>query len=174
MPAATGIERGLRNSYTNPLYALLGIAALVLVIAGANLCALVFARAESRRQELAVRLALGSSRLRVIRELGAEGALLGVAGAIGGVVFAALASDAIFQLLVREYHGQHVARYLARRRCVDGRDRRQRRRRRGGHAGRGRGRDATLRPGAGRIANAWRDRREPDGSSSARKSPPRS
>ena len=103
VPAATGIERGLRNSYTNPLYALLGIAALVLVIAGANLCALVFARAESRRQELAVRLALGSSRLRVIRELGAEGALLGVAGAIAGVVFAALASDAIFRLLVREY-----------------------------------------------------------------------
>ncbi|MBY0496654.1 MAG: ADOP family duplicated permease [Cyanobacteria bacterium] len=103
VPAATGIERGLRNSYTNPLYALLGIAALVLVIAGANLCALVFARAESRRQGLAVRLALGSSRLRVIRELCAEGALLGVAGAIGGVVFAALASDAIFQLLVREY-----------------------------------------------------------------------
>ena len=101
--AATGIERGLRNSYTNPLYALFGIAALVLAIAGANLCALVFARTESRRQELAVRLALGSSRLRVIRELGAEGALLGVAGGIGGVVFAALASDAIFQLLVREY-----------------------------------------------------------------------
>jgi predicted permease len=103
IPAATGIERGLRNSYTNPLYALLGIAALVLVIAGANLCALVFARTESRRQELAVRLALGSSRLRVIRELVAEGALLGLAGAIGAVVFAAVASAAIFQLLVREY-----------------------------------------------------------------------
>ena len=79
------IERGLRNRYTNPLYALLGIAILVLVIAGANLCALVFARAEARRQELAVRLALGSSRARVIRELGVEGALLGIAGAIGGV-----------------------------------------------------------------------------------------
>jgi predicted permease len=103
VPAATGIERGLRNSYTNPLYALLGIAALVLVIAAANLCALVFARAESRRQELAVRLALGSSRLRVIRELCAEGGLLGVAGAIGGVVFAAIASDAICKLLLRDY-----------------------------------------------------------------------
>ena len=103
VPAATGIERGLRRTYTNPLYALLGIAALVLVIAAANLCALVFARAESRRQELAVRLALGSSRLRVIRELAAEGAILGIAGAIGGVVFATLASDAIFHLLVREY-----------------------------------------------------------------------
>jgi putative ABC transport system permease protein len=100
---ATGIERGLRNRYTNPLYALLGIAILVLVIAGANLCALVFARAEARRQELAVRLALGSSRARVIRELGVEGALLGIAGAIGGVTFAALASQAIIQFLMRDY-----------------------------------------------------------------------
>jgi len=103
VPAATGIERGLRRSYTNPLYALLGIAALVLLIAAANLCALVFARAESRRQELAVRQALGSSRWRVIRELAAEGVLLGGAGAIGGILFAAFASDAIFNLLVREY-----------------------------------------------------------------------
>src|SRR6185503_6892305 len=49
------------------------------------------------------KLALGSSRLRVIRELGAEGVLLGGAGALGGILFAAFASDAIFNLLVREY-----------------------------------------------------------------------
>jgi putative ABC transport system permease protein len=101
--AATGVERGLRNRYTNPLYALLGIAALVLVIAAANLCALVFARAEARRQELAVRLALGSSRWRVIRELGVEGALLGLAGALGGIAFAALAGGAITRFLLRDY-----------------------------------------------------------------------
>lgn len=103
VPAATGVERGLRTGYGNALYALLGIAALVLVIAAANLCALVFARTESRRQELAVRLALGSSRLRVIRELTSEGALLGIAGAIGGVLFAMFASEAMFNLLVRDY-----------------------------------------------------------------------
>jgi putative ABC transport system permease protein len=101
--AATGIERGLRSRYTSPLYALLGIAALVLVIAAANLCALVFARTESRRQELAVRLALGAGRRRVVGALGAEGALLGIAGAIGGIAFAAFASDAIIRFLVRDY-----------------------------------------------------------------------
>jgi predicted permease len=101
--AATGIERGLRTRYTNPLYALLGIAGLVLVIAAANLCALVFARAEARRQELAVRLALGSSRARVIRELAIEGASLGLAGALGGIAFAGLASGAITRFLMRDY-----------------------------------------------------------------------
>jgi predicted permease len=101
--AATGIERGLRSRYTDPLYALLGIAALVLVIAAANLCALVFARTESRRHELAVRLALGAGRRRVVGALGVEGALLGIAGAIGGLAFAAFASGAIIDLLVRDY-----------------------------------------------------------------------
>ena len=101
--AATGIERGLRSRYTNPLYALLGIAALVLAIAAANLCALVFARTESRQQELAVRLALGAGRRRVVAGLGVEGALLGMAGTIGGVAFAAFASDAIIRFLVRDY-----------------------------------------------------------------------
>ena len=101
--AATGIERGLRSRYTNPLYALLGIATLVLAIAAANLCALVFARTESRQQELAVRLALGAGRRRVVGGLGVEGALLGMAGAIGGIAFAAFASDAIIRFLVRDY-----------------------------------------------------------------------
>ena len=75
----------------------------MLVIAGANLCALVFARAESRRQELAVRQALGSGRLRVIREVACEGLLLGLAGALGGVAFAAFASQAIIRFLMRDY-----------------------------------------------------------------------
>lgn len=100
---ATGIERALRNRYTSPLYALLGIAGLVLIIAAANLCSLVFARTESRRHELAVRLALGSGRARVIRELAGEGALLGGAGAIGGLIFAAFASRTIIEFLMRDY-----------------------------------------------------------------------
>jgi predicted permease len=102
-PGATGIERGLRSRYTAPLYALLGIAGLVLTIAAANLCALVFARAESRRHELAVRLALGSGRLRVIRELALEGLWIGGAGALGGLLFAAYASQAIIEFLMRDW-----------------------------------------------------------------------
>ena len=100
---ATGIERGLRSRYTQPLYALLGIAGLVLLVAAANLASLVFARAESRRHELAVRLALGAERWRVIRECAAEGVWLGAAGAAGGLICAAVASDAIAGFLLRDY-----------------------------------------------------------------------
>jgi len=100
---ATGIERGLRSRYTQPLYALLGIAGLVVLIAAANLASLVFARAESRRHEVAIRLALGAERWRVIGECAAEGLWLGAAAAAGGLLFAAVASEAIVNFLVRDY-----------------------------------------------------------------------
>ena len=77
---AYGIERGLRGRYTKPLYALLAIALLVLLIAAANLCFLIFARATSRRHEFDVRLAIGASRIRLVREAAMEGMLLGLAG----------------------------------------------------------------------------------------------
>lgn len=100
---ATGWERGLRGRYTRPLFVLQAIAALVLLIAGANLCALIFARAEARRHELGVRLALGASRLRLVRELTAEGALIGIAGAATGLALAGYASEALTSLLLRDY-----------------------------------------------------------------------
>ena len=100
---ATGWERGLRLRYTNALYVLLGIAAIVLLIAGANLCSLVFTRADARRHELSVRLALGSSRGRLIRELTIEGFLLGVAGTTAGLALATLATDWLTAFLLRDY-----------------------------------------------------------------------
>jgi putative ABC transport system permease protein len=72
-------------------------------VAAANIASLIFARAESRRHELAVRLALGAERWRVIRECAAEGVWLGAAGAGGGLAFASVASNAISGLLLRDY-----------------------------------------------------------------------
>jgi predicted permease len=77
---------------------LLGAASLVLLIAGVNVAAMLSARSVARRREFAVRAALGAGRTRLVRQLLTEILLLFFAGALGGIVFAVLATTALEQI----------------------------------------------------------------------------
>jgi putative ABC transport system permease protein len=97
-PAANGIS-SLRRQYSRPLAILMVVAGFVLMIACANIASLMLARAATRRKELAVRLAVGASRSRLIRQLLTECLILSCAGAFLGVLFAQWSAALLIQFI---------------------------------------------------------------------------
>jgi predicted permease len=103
-PAGAGLSH-LREKWKEPLLLLMAVVSLLLLIACTNTASLLLARGAARQSEMAMRVSLGASRFRLVREELTEAMLLSAAGGLLGVFLAYFGSRALVRIILAERMG---------------------------------------------------------------------